>query len=283
MSIDNFSIIDSFLQFEKGSFYKFELLVRNTDGNNPLYQEGYSNTNKNILIKSWYIDTKEYYEKMKHEMKTLADLTGARLYVTLDRKNNFKLVQNFNHVFLDLLISFTTGSNPSIKKISKLFASMTSVKEASEHNFKTLMFDVDTKDIRVLDALTLYIIDNKQHPYILETKKGYHVVCFKKFDVDNWKQDAVESFYNEYKKTVTIKDMEELTHLISELEPVKENELGLVYHPMKNEQSFYDKLYNLVEPYVDDFIGYNEKEQGFDIIQAVQEVLENECTRKTLD
>ena len=234
MAINNFPIIDNFVQFEKGSFYKFELLIRNTDGNNPLYQEGYSNTNKNILIKSWYIDTKEYYEKMKHEMKTLADLTGARLYVTLDRKNNFKLIQNLSYAFLDLLAGFTTITKPTIKRIYKTFASETSKKEASEHNFKTYMFDVDTKDIRVLDALTLYIIDNKQHPYILETKKGYHVVCFKKFDKDNWKQDAVESFYNEYRKTVTTKDMEELTHLISELEPVKENELGLVYHPMKN-------------------------------------------------
>ena len=50
MPISNFKVIDSFLQFEQGFFYKFELLVRNTDGRNPLFQEGYSNTNKNILI-----------------------------------------------------------------------------------------------------------------------------------------------------------------------------------------------------------------------------------------
>ena len=48
--INNFSIIDNFLQFEDGTFYKFELLVRNTDGNNILYQKGYSETNKNIFF-----------------------------------------------------------------------------------------------------------------------------------------------------------------------------------------------------------------------------------------
>lgn len=231
--IDNFKVIDSFLQFEKGSFYKFELLIRNTDGNNPLYQEGYSNTNKNILIKSWYIDTKEYYEKMKHEMKTLANMTGGRVYVTLDRKRSFKVAQNLSYAFLDLLVGFTTSTEPTIKKIYKTFASETSKKEASEHNFKTIMFDVDTKDIKVLDALVFYISNNKQHPYILETKKGYHVFCYKKFSMNNWEQDVVEAFYKEYRKTVTIEDMEELTHLVAEYVSVKENELGLVYHPMK--------------------------------------------------
>ena len=176
MPINNFPIIDNFLQFEKGSFYKFELLIRNTDGNNPLYQEGYSNTNKNILIKSWYIDTKEYYEKIKHEMITLADLTGARLYMTLDRKRSFKVVQNLSCAFLDLLSGFTTSTEPTIKKIHKTFASETSKKEASEHNFRTIMFDVDTTKDTILDAVVNYIESKGQNAYILTTKK--RLSCF---------------------------------------------------------------------------------------------------------
>ena len=121
MPINNFKVIDNFLQFEQGFFYKFELLVRNTDGNNPLYQEGYFNTNKNILIKSWYIDTKEYYEKVKHEMITLADITGARLYVTLDRKDNVKLCQSLIKSYTDSLVAIVNKQSPSIKKLSKIF------------------------------------------------------------------------------------------------------------------------------------------------------------------
>ena len=284
MPINNFKVIDSFLQFEQGFFYKFELLVRNTDGSNPLFQEGYSNTNNNILIKSWYIDTKEYYEKIKHEMVTLADITGARLYVTLDRKDNVKLCQSLIKSYTDSLVAIVNKQSPSIKKLSKIFASETSKIENSSKVTKTIMFDVDTKDIKVLDALTFYIRNNKEHPYILETKKGYHIFCYKKFNTDNWEQDVVEAFLKEYRKTTKIvEDLVELTHLVKEYVSMKPNELGLVYHPLKNEQSFYDKLYNLVEPYIDDFTGYNEKEQGFDILQAVQEVLESECSRKTLD
>ena len=43
---------------------------------------------------------------------------------------------------------------------------------------------------------------------------------------------------------------------------------------MKMEETFYDKLYQLVEPrLLDDFCGYNEEEQAFDIVQAVKEIL----------
>lgn len=233
MPINNFSVIDQFLEFEQGTFYKFELLVRNTDGSNPLFQEGYSNKNKNTLIKSWYIDSQEYYSRMKHEMITLADLTGARLYVTLDKKDNVKLVQSLVHNFTNTLVGITNGQTPSIKSISKNLASETSKVENSRKSSKTIMFDVDTKDIKVLDALTFYIRNNKQYPYILETKKGYHIFCYKKFNTDNWEQDIVEAFLKEYRKTTTVEDLEELTHLVKEYVSMKPNELGLVYHPMK--------------------------------------------------
>ena len=236
MSINNFPIIDSFLQFEQGSFYKFELLIRNTDGNNPLYQEGYSNTNKNILIKSWYVDTKEYYEKMKHEMKTLADLTGARLYMTLDRKKSIKVVQNLGHAFLDLLNGFTTGTKPTIKKIYKTFASETSKKEASEHNFKTYMFDVDTKDSQIKQAVIDYIEHEGQKPFILETKKGYHIFCYRKFNHSEWLVYTSEMYMSNFENVncyIENEVKQKYKNKIQELVFVKENELGLVYHPMK--------------------------------------------------
>lgn len=271
--IDNFNVIDNFLQFEEGTFYKFELLVRNTDGENILFPERVSNTNRNILIKSWYVDNKEYYENIKHEMITLSDLTGARLYVTLDRKDNVKLVQSLIHAFTDTLCSICNGQKPSIKNIAKTFASETSKVENSNKATKTIMFDIDTKEGIVLEALVCYIRGNGQIPYILETKKGYHVFCYRKFNISNWQQDTVQSFIDTYTGN-KVEDFVKLTHLVKENVSVKENELGLVYHPMKMEETFYDKLYQLVEPrLLGDFCGYDEEEQAFDIVQAVKEIL----------
>ena len=283
--IDNFPVIDNFLQFEEGTFYKFELLIRNTDGGNDLYQEGYSKTNKNILIKSWYVDNKDYYEKIKHEMITMANLTGARIYITLDRKDNVKLVQGLLHSYTDSLCAIVKGQKPAIKNLSKTFASETSKEENSSPKFRTIMFDVDTKDEAIKQAIIDYIemehvnlngeICPKVKAHVLETKKGYHIFCYRKFNIQDW----LDYSYFRYKKlmsgqfTESFKIIDEFKEVVS----VKANELGLVYHPMKMEETFHDKLYNLVEPYLDgDFVGYNEEEQAFDIVQAVQEILENE-------
>jgi hypothetical protein len=275
--IDNFHVIDSFLQFEEGSFYKFELLVRNTDGENDLYEEGYSNTNKNILIKSWCVDSESYYEKIKHEMITLANMTGARLYVTLDRKDNKKLVQSIARRFFDLSMAIVEGSNPAIKGISKAFASETSKVENSSKSTKTLMWDVDTKDSQIKQAVVDYIESKGQKAFILETKKGYHIFCFRKFDHAEWliyiSQIYMSNFVNiNYYTEENV--VQEYTNKIQKLVSVKENELGLVYHPEKRD--LYGDLLEVVQPYLSDFTGYDEKEQAFNIVQAVKELLEKE-------
>ena len=235
--IDNFNIIDNFLQFEEGTFYKFELLVRNTDGENILFPERVSNTNRNILIKSWYVDTKDYYEKIKHEMVTLSNLTGARLYVTLDRKDNVKLCQSLIKAYTDDLVAIVNSQKPSIKSISKTFASETSKVENSSKSTKTIMFDVDRKDEDVLRAINDYIIEHGQKPYVLNTKKGYHIFCYRKFDIRDWQQYCITYFLEDKTpnmgRTLSSEEQKYYIQFFKEVVSVKENELGLVYHPMK--------------------------------------------------
>lgn len=280
--IDNFHVIDSFLHFEEGSFYKFELLVRNTDGENDLYEEGYSNTNKNILIKSWCVDSEAYYEKVKHEMTTLANITGARLYVTLDRKDNKKLVQSIARRFFDLSMAIVEGSKPAIKGISKAFASETSKVENSSKSTKTLMWDVDTKDSQIKQAVVDYIESKGQKAFILETKKGYHIFCFRKFNHADWLIYISQMYMSHFENiNYYTKDnvVQEYTNKIQELVSVKENELGLVYHPEKRD--LYGDLLEVVQPYLSDFTGYDEKEQAFNIVQVVKELLEDAHDEKS--
>lgn len=226
-TIDNFNIIDNFLQFEDGYFYKFEALIRNTDGENPLYYEGISNTNKNILIKNWFVDSKKYYEKIKNEMKVLCTLTGARLYVTLDRKSNKKLIQTIFSKVNEMILETLKGTNYGTKRINKLMSSCSSLIDSSDNEMKTIMFDVDTKNAAVLEALICYIREKNQVPYILNTKKGYHIVCYKKFNTIHWDTFSVSCFIDTYPNTNT----ETIKQLISDMNKVsmKENQLGLVY------------------------------------------------------
>ena len=227
-------MIDNFLQFEEGTFYKFELLVRNTDGENILFPERCSNTNRNILIKSWYVDTKDYYEKIKHEMVTLSNITGARLYVTLDRKDNVKLCQSLIKAYTDDLVAIVNSQKPSIKSISKTFASETSKVENSSKSTKTIMFDVDTKDRDILEPVISYIISKGQEAFVLDTKKGYHVFCYRKFNLADWLDFCVNDHFKlvKFEDAISEKDYKtSYTARFKELVSVKENELGLVSIP----------------------------------------------------
>lgn len=236
--IDNFKTIEKFLQFEQGTFYKFELLIRNTDGNNVLYENGYSNTNKNILIKSWYVDNNEYLQKIKNEMITMANLTGARLYITLDRKDNVKLVQNLIKSYTDTLCAICNGQKPSIKNIAKTFASETSKVENSSKSTKTIMFDVDTKSMYVTKAVREYIESRGVECHVLETKKGYHMFCYRKFNHQDWELAIKTNLHGQLYKTMEYDTELEIGKYlnIKEYVSVKENELGLVYHPEKNNE-----------------------------------------------
>lgn len=237
--IDNFKVLDDFLLFREGYFYKFEALVRNTDGYNPLFYEGISNTNKNILIKNWYIDNQEYYEKMKSQMKTLCDMTGARLYVTLDRKENNRLIECIHDKSNELIKGLLHGVNYGTKKINKLVSSCSSLIESSDKTSKTLMFDIDTKDDLALELVKIYLQEKQAKPFILETRKGYHVVFYKKFDTKVWELDIKKS-YEKYLDTYNLlveKDREHImqkaaTHVFANIS-LNPNQLGLVYHPEK--------------------------------------------------
>ena len=227
--IDNFDVIEKFLEFEEGTFYKFEALVRNTDGENELYYEGSSNINKNILIKSWYVDNQEYYNRIKKEMITLCNMTGARLYITLDRKETKKLLINMFQTISKIVTDSLCGNILSLKSINKLLSSCSSKIEVSEHSRRTIMFDVDSKSQMLVNSLAYYIQSQGQEAHVLKTKKGYHVFCYKKFNSSNWEQDSLDLFYKVNKLQLVLKDLELLTSLLRNDVSMKPNELGLVY------------------------------------------------------
>lgn len=227
--INNFDTIDKFLNFEEGYFYKFEALIRNTDGESDLCPD-----NKSNLIKSWYIDNEGYYNSCKKEMIELCNLTGARLYVTLDRKENKKLVIKMFTIIGNIMKNYIYGSIPSLKTIVKMINSCSSFIEVSEHKSRTIMFDIDIKNNILIDSLAKYIQKNGQKPYVLKTKKGCHLFCYKKFDSSNWEQDSLQLFYEIYKPQIKLVDLENLTKLLRENVTMRSNQLGLVYMGREN-------------------------------------------------
>lgn len=225
-TIDNFLEIENFMTFKEGSFYKFELLARNTDSDtNVVLLDPYTDGKpKNFNIKEWYVDSLEYYHKVKHEMKGLAELTGTRLYMVLDRKDKRKLGINAIRSLIDITYEFPENS----RKVFKVIDSESSKKEASEHDLRTVMWDVDIKESIIVEALDDYIISKGLKSYIIESKKGFHVFCYKKFNTSNWEQEVIDT-YRKVHKEARLNSMVQLTHLVHDFATLKDNAMCLVY------------------------------------------------------
>lgn len=249
MIIDNFKCIEEFMEFSKEQdvFYKFECMIRNTDGDNSIYRESLSSSKKNIPIKQWYVDSQEYYDNIKHEMIELCHLTHARLYMALDRKVVKKVLAELSHAYTDRLVDLMCGTKITVRTLAKAFSSKTSVVETSEHGRKTVMFDLDTKDTKVLEFIKDYVKSHGQYPFVLETRQGYHVFCYKKFNITDWSfhcTAAKQCFEGKFTKIVEQKLKEYIEslhqrfdkyeidekrlHILLQTEPTP-NRLGLVY------------------------------------------------------
>ena len=99
------------------------------------------------------------------------------------------------------------------------------------------MWNIDKKNSQIKQAVVDYIESKGQKAFILETKKGYHIFCFRKFNHSDWLDWCVEHQfkYAHFENAIAEKDYRtSFTARFKELVSVKENELGLVYHPMKS-------------------------------------------------
>ena len=78
--VDNFEQIRGLLKFDSDDdFYFVELLQRKKD--NPDFGSN------NRLIKYYFIDSIDYFNKIENEIKTISDATGARVYINLNRRS----------------------------------------------------------------------------------------------------------------------------------------------------------------------------------------------------
>lgn len=214
---DNFLTIEkNLLRFQAGSYYRFDAMLRNTDDNSAFFSANTSNSRKNVLLHSWWVCDLDSYTSRKPEMKAFCDLTGARLYVHLDRKSFRRTLVNINKISYELMLnSYVNGHNdPELSAIYKIRDSASSQKDASDKDCRMWMFDVDSDDYVLLAH-----IQNLCYPhdfFTLRTVKGYHVCAMK------------NGFINPNK---TIAERAECSYLWSHASEwsIHENAMGLVY------------------------------------------------------
>lgn len=183
--VDNFDKVKNVVQWKpEQTYYKFVALIRAKDykdGERPVLLD---KEKQECFVRQWFVDSEEYFDRVKEDMKTVVEMFRCRLYMTLDRKSTMKTLIAARDVVNRQLDSYLGVKEPqvSVKMFNKLVPSVTQLAESSDRDGRRWMFDVDTKDVNVLNVVKkLCGIDYLES---FETKNGYHVVADKKFDAN---------------------------------------------------------------------------------------------------
>lgn len=183
--VDNFDKVKNVVQWKpEQTYYKFVALIRAKDykdGERPVLLD---KEKQECFVRQWLVDSEEYFDRVKEDMKTVVEMFRCRLYMTLDRKSTMKTLIAARDVVNRQLDSYLGVKEPqvSVKMFNKLVPSVTQLDESSDRDGRRWMFDVDTKDVNVLNVVKK--LCGTDYLESFETKNGYHVVADKKFDAN---------------------------------------------------------------------------------------------------
>ena len=138
--IDNFDAIREHLRFDKpGDIYVVHVMFRVKDLRNDADKQMYlSHEETQRLIKTYYVDGLEYFDKKRPAMIDLAIQNKARVYLTMTRKNRLTC----NRIILKKLVDEV--DNPNVR-YDHLIRSAVCGCHISDFKWWTLDIDYDTE------------------------------------------------------------------------------------------------------------------------------------------
>ena len=133
--MDNFSRVESYMNFKKNTFYKFAIIVRNKDGRTPLITK--ESASGETVIKQWYVDSEEYYlKRAKPEMVALAEATRGRLYMCVERKSSYKMIMLLFDKISDIIKEALSNASATPKRLNKIVNGITSDSKCTDKGCK---------------------------------------------------------------------------------------------------------------------------------------------------
>ena len=180
--IDNTDKLKDIMEFSPSlSYYKFVCLIRAKDYKDK--EMPLSNKEKQeIIVKQWFVDSKESLDKQLPDMLKITDMFKCRLYMCLDRKSTMKTLVQMRNQINNYLDPFLGNDNPScsVKAINKITASSSSVSESSDKGVRRWMYDCDSLSPSLEERVRQEC--GQFYMATFKTKNGYHVVAKREFN-----------------------------------------------------------------------------------------------------
>lgn len=175
--VDNFKLIRDYLKFEsEDDFYFLQILQRKKDGPGPNGVKVTGTNNKARAIKTYYISSVEYLDKIEGEVKHLCDYFNARAMIILSRRSYkqtalLEMVQVSNMILSSQYMNVKSAYNSSCVKSKSLD--------------KYFLIDIDEEDLAHKEFIKNYIQNEARNDEVnygerilleLPTKHGYHLI-----------------------------------------------------------------------------------------------------------
>ena len=175
--VDNFKLIREYLKFEsEDDFYFLQILQRKKDGPGPNGIKVTGTNNKSRAIKTYYIYSVEYLDKIEGEIKHLCEYFNARAMIILSRKS-YKETALLEMVQVSSMIM--SGQYMNVK------SSYNSSCARSKSLDKYFLIDIDEEDLEHKEFIKNYIQNEARNDKVnygerilleLPTKHGFHLI-----------------------------------------------------------------------------------------------------------
>lgn len=179
MTVNNLEYIRDFISFDEDTFYFVQIMKRRKD--NPDMEKGLQ------ILKSYYIDNLEYFDRKMPDIIKLCEDNNARAYINLNKRSYEKVNIQMIKYLADAVY------NKQYKNCQNAFEKIAGRNNADTD--KKWILDVDVKDLELIDKVTAFIKTQKPEGdkvYLVnETKSGYHLIC-KPFDPREMKEKYPE-------------------------------------------------------------------------------------------
>lgn len=173
--VDNFDIIIRDLLKFPGEYdrYIVHILKRAKDGNDM----GASESSR--MIRSYYIDNVDYLLKKKLSIIDLCDHYGARAYICVQPKDNYKCMLNLGQLIMGNLQKGNLNAKPD-RLVREAYCGM------HQTNLKRWILDLDNDDMdgftvdqveKLVKDLQMENGNAKAELIKIPTRNGFHIIC----------------------------------------------------------------------------------------------------------
>lgn len=164
MTINNFEQIKNFIDFGPKDYYFLQIIKRRKE--NPDMRTGVQ------VIKSYFIDSLEKFERKMPQIIELCENNNARAYFSLNKRNFNNTAHHMINYVNGLIMS---GQENAIHKAFELCTG----KYAADKDKKWIL-DVDIKDRTIINSINKVLQKLKPEgnkiKIVLPTKNGFHII-----------------------------------------------------------------------------------------------------------